>query len=218
MNPSAEELRSLPVLASLTAAELEDSCWYFTVRSYPKNAIVVTEGDEVGFLGFILSGSAQAFWRDDAGYQLKLGIEVAGAHFPDSSLAGQPVAASWAAVSDLRLACIRLDDLKLLMRRYPLIAEVMLMDVAARLRRTLVRAKMLTMEDGYARVVRLLLAGTPGSAGELISERLTHAEIGERVGATREMVGRILRELAKGGYVRTEPDRIVILRKPPARW
>ena len=169
-------------------------------------------------MAFILSGSAQAFWRDDAGYQLKLGIEVAGAHFPDSSLAGQPVAASWAAVSDLRLACIRLEDLKLLMRRHPLIAEVMLMDVAARLRRTLVRAKMLTMEDVYARVVRLLLAGTPGSAGELICERLTHAEIGERVGATREMVGRVLRELAKGGYVRTEPDRIVILRKPPARW
>ena len=81
MNPSADELRSLPVLASLSAAELEDSCRYYTVRSYPKNAIVVTEGDEVGFSGFILSGSAQAFWRDDAGYQLKLGIEVAGRTF-----------------------------------------------------------------------------------------------------------------------------------------
>ena len=218
MHPSSDELRALPVLASLSAAELEDACRYFMVRAYPKNAIVVTEGDDVGFSGFILSGSAQAFWRDDAGYQLKLGIEVAGAHFPDSSLAGQPVAASWAAVSDLLLACIRLDDLKLLMRRYPLIAEVMLMDVAARLRRTLVRAKMLTMEDVYARVVRLLLAGTPGSAGELICERLTHAAIGERVGATREMVGRVLRELAKGAYVRTEPERIVVLRKPPARW
>ena len=188
------------------------------VRSYEKSTVVVTEGDEVGYLGFILLGSAQPFWRDDAGYQLKLGIEIAGAHFPDSSLAGQPVAVSWAAVSDLRLARIDLSDLKLLMRRHPPVAEVMLMDAAARLRRMILRARMMSMEDVYARVVRLLLAGAPGASGEVISERLTHAEIGERANATREMVERVLRELAKGGYVQAERDRIVLLRKPPARW
>ena len=174
MNPSADELQSLPALASLSVAELEDACRYFTVRSYEKSAVVVREGDEVGYLGFILSGSAQPFWRDDAGYQLKLGIEIAGAHFPDSSLAGQPVAASCAAVSDLRLACIDFSDLKLLMRRHPPTAEVLLMDVAARLRRMILRARMMTMEDVYARVVRLLLAGAPGASGAVISERLTH--------------------------------------------
>ena len=218
MNPSADELGAIPVLASLSADELDQARPYFTLRSYPKGAVVVPEGDAVEVLCFILSGSAQPFWRDEAGYQIKLGVEVAGAHFPDTSLAGQPSAATWAAVSDLRVGCIDLCDLKLLMRRHPLIAEVLLMDVAARLRRILARTKMLTMEDVYTRVVRLLLAGATETTGELMSERLTHAEIGERINATREMVGRVLRELAKGGYVRTESDRIVILRKPPARW
>ena len=88
MKPSIDELRSLPALRSLSAAELEDARQYFTVRSYEKSAIVVTEGDEGGYLAFILSGSAQPFWCDDAGYQLKLGVEIAGAHFPDTSLAG----------------------------------------------------------------------------------------------------------------------------------
>ena len=104
------------------------------------------------------------------------------------------------------------------MQRHPSISEVMLIDVAARLRRMLARAKMLTMEDVYGRVVRVLLTGATETAGELVAERLTHAEIGQRIGATREMVGRVLRELAKGGYVRADPGRIVILRKPPARW
>ncbi len=218
MTPSTDELGAIPALASLSAAELDDACQYFEVRSYPKNAIIVAEADEVGYLCFILSGSAQPFWRDEAGCQLKLGVEVAGAHFPDTSLAGQPSAASWAAVSDLRLACIGLADLHLLMQRHPRIATVMLLEVSARLRRLLARTKAMTMDDVYTRVVRLLLAGATETTGELIAGRLTHAEIGERVGATRQMVGRVLRELAKGGYVRAEPDRIVILRMPPRRW
>jgi CRP/FNR family transcriptional regulator, cyclic AMP receptor protein len=218
MKPSADELRSVPVLASLLADELEVACQYFTARTYQKNAIFVTEGDQLEFYYLILAGSSQAFWRDDEGHQLMLGIDSAGAHFPDLSLTGEPAAVSYVALSDLRLACIRLADFKQLMQRHPRIAEVMLIDVATRLRRLLGRAKMLTMEDVYGRVVSLLLAGTTGTSGELIAERLTHAEIGQRIGATREMVGRVLRELAKGGYVRAEPDRIVILRKPPARW
>jgi CRP/FNR family transcriptional regulator, cyclic AMP receptor protein len=48
--------------------------------------------------------------------------------------------------------------------------------------------------------------------------RLTHEDIGHRVGASREMVGRILRDLALGGYIKPGRGRITILRKPPPRW
>ena len=54
--------------------------------------------------------------------------------------------------------------------------------------------------------------------GRLTTERLTHAEIGQRIGATREMVGRVLRDLARGGYIQAGRDRVTILRRPPPRW
>jgi CRP/FNR family cyclic AMP-dependent transcriptional regulator len=54
--------------------------------------------------------------------------------------------------------------------------------------------------------------------GVLVTERFTHAEIGQRVGATREMVGRVLRDLARGGYIRVDRGRISILREPPRHW
>jgi CRP/FNR family cyclic AMP-dependent transcriptional regulator len=73
------------------------------------------------------------------------------------------------------------------------------------------------MEDVYARVVKLLLARATEKGGKLVAD-LTHAEIGHRVGATREMVGRLLRDLARGGYIKSERGRISILRKPPKRW
>jgi CRP/FNR family cyclic AMP-dependent transcriptional regulator len=92
----------------------------------------------------------------------------------------------------------------------------MLMSVAARLRRLIARAKMLTMDDVYGRVVKLLLASAPD--GRQVRERLTHAEIGYRVGATREMVGRVLRDLVQGGYIAVDDGQISILKKLPSRW
>ena len=87
----------------------------------------------------------------------------------------------------------------------------------ARLRRTLQATRSLTMEDVYGRVVKLILELAEESDGKRVAE-LTHAEIGHRVGATREMVGRLLRDLARGGYIKAESGRIIILRTPPPRW
>lgn len=216
--PTVEELAAIPLLASLAREDLHVAAQYFRVRSYPMNAIVATEGDHVEWFNFILSGNVQAFWRDEDGHQLKLGIDGPGGHFPDVTLGGEPALASFIALSDIRLVSIRPEDLMNLMQRHPQIAVVLLMDVVARLRRMLARSKTLTMDDVYGRVVKLLLAHAVETDGVLVAQRLTHAEIGQRVGATREMVGRVLRDLAKGGYIRVERDRIAILGKPPRHW
>jgi CRP/FNR family cyclic AMP-dependent transcriptional regulator len=103
------------------------------------------------------------------------------------------------------------------MLRYPAVAVATLMDVVARLRRTLQATRTLGMEDVYARVVKLVLARAVERDGRLVAD-LTHEEIGQHVGATREMVGRLLRDLARGGYVATQRGRITVLRKLPPRW
>ena len=218
MNATAEELARIPLLADLSREELEAIAPLFTVRLYPEHSIVAIEGDRLDVLNVILSGKVQAFWRDGAGHQLKLGVDGTGDHFADAVLGGEPTLVSHMAIEDLRLASIRITDLKQLLRRHPQITLVLLMDVVARLRRLIQRTKMLTMEDVYGRVVKLLLASSVEVDGKMVTERLTHAEIGQRVGATREMVGRVLRDLAKGGYVRNARGKVTIIRKPPARW
>jgi CRP/FNR family cyclic AMP-dependent transcriptional regulator len=120
-------------------------------------------------------------------------------------------------VEDLRVATIPMVEFRALLLRYPHVAVDLLMDVVARLRRVLQATRSLSMDDVYARTVKLLLSRAAESDGELIVD-LTHAEIGQRVGATREMVGRLLRDLARGGYIRSERGRISILRRPPPRW
>jgi CRP/FNR family cyclic AMP-dependent transcriptional regulator len=217
-SPTADRLAAIPLFATLSTKELREAAKLFTVRSYAKNAIVSTEGDRPEFFNFILSGSVQAFWRDDAGHQLKLGVDGPGDHFADVALGGEPVLSSHIAVENLRLASIRIGDMTLLLRRHPQMAVALLMDVVSRLRRLLRRTKTLTMQDVYGRVVNLLVARAAETGVKQIGERMTHADIGERIGATREMVGRVLRDLARGGYIRSERGRITVLRRPPARW
>ncbi|MGZ8262745.1 MAG: Crp/Fnr family transcriptional regulator [Burkholderiales bacterium] len=216
--PTAAELAAVPLFASLAREELQATAQLFAVRSYAKGAIVATEGDRLDLFNIILSGKIQFFWRDEAGYQVKLGIDGPGGHFADVTLDGEPILMSVIALEDLRVASIPVTEIKRLLLRHPQVGVGLLMDVVARLRRLVQRTKSFTMEDVYGRVVQLLLASAGETDGKRVTERLTHAEIGQRVGATREMVGRVMRDLARGGYIEAARGRVIILRKSPRCW
>jgi CRP/FNR family transcriptional regulator, cyclic AMP receptor protein len=216
--PNAVDLAGVPLFESLSAAELQEIAQLFTVRSYPKDAIIAHEGDRLDMFNVILSGRIQWFWSDEDGRQLKLQPEGPGGHYADTTLGGEPILMSIVALEPVRVASIPTAELRLVLLRHPQVAVALVMDVVARLRRTLQATKTLTMDDVYGRVVKLLLAGAGELNGALVAEHLTHEEIGQRVGATREMVGRILRDLARGGYIEMARGRITILRKLPRRW
>jgi CRP/FNR family cyclic AMP-dependent transcriptional regulator len=205
------------MFAALAQADLEAMAKCFTIRRYPKGAIVANTGDRLDLFSVILSGTILWFWRDDADRLLKRGTEGPGGHFADATLNGGPILMSVMALDDLRVASIPMSELRALLLRHPHLAVGLLMDVVARLRRLLEATRSFTMEDVYARVVKLLLQCAVETGGRRVAA-LTHAEIGHRVGATREMVGRLLRDLARGGYIKSERGKITVLRKPPRRW
>jgi CRP/FNR family cyclic AMP-dependent transcriptional regulator len=215
--PTAAELAKVPMFAALAPADLEELAKRFVIRHYPKGAAVAEAGDRLDLFNVILSGTIQWFWRDDADHLLKRGAEGPGGHFADTTLGGEPIMMSLVALEDLRVASIPMIELRELLLRHPHLALGLLMDVVARLRRLLEATKSFTMEDVYARVVKVLGACAVESGGKRVAD-LTHAEIGHRVGATREMVGRLLRDLARGGYIQSERGKITILRKLPQRW
>jgi CRP/FNR family cyclic AMP-dependent transcriptional regulator len=217
MLPTAAELAAVPLFASLSEDELQAMARLFTVREYPEDAVIARAGDRLELFNVILSGRIQWLWQDEAGRKLKLSPEGPGGHFADVTLGGEPILMTVIALEALRVATIPSAEFRELLLRHPQIAVALLMDVIARLRRTLQATRTLTMEDVYARVVKLLLSRAVETEGKRVAD-LTHAEIGHWVGATREMVGRLLRDLARGGYIKAEKGRITILREPPPRW
>jgi CRP/FNR family cyclic AMP-dependent transcriptional regulator len=101
----------------------------------------------------------------------------------------------------------------------PDIAIQMISTLIGRARVATASVRNLALLDVYGRVARLLLDMAEDKDGKLvIPERLTQQDIGDRVGASRDMVSRIFKDLVAGGYIRIEHKIITILRKPPERW
>ena len=80
--------------------------------------------------------------------------------------------------------------------------------------------KFLALMDVYSRVVRLLLnlAEEDERGALVVREKLTQADVASRVGASREMVSKILKDLAVGGYISVKQKRITVHKAPPRRW
>jgi CRP/FNR family cyclic AMP-dependent transcriptional regulator len=216
--PTAAELAASALLATLAPEELRAAAQHFAVRGYPKGAILVAEGDRLDVFSIVLSGRVKFFWRDDAGKQVDVAIVGPGEDFAAQSIGGDPMLTSVIALEDLRLASIPVAEFERLLLRHPQLALTYLKRVVFLFRRTMMGRRSFSMEDVYGRVTELLLASAIETDGVPVTERLTHAEIGQRVGATREMVGRVLRDLARGGYIKAERGRFAVLRKPPRHW
>ena len=73
--------------------------------------------------------------------------------------------------------------------------------------------------DVYGRVARLLLELAREENGRLVTEeKLTQQDIASRVGASREMISRIFKDLTTGGYISIDKKRITIHKTPPRHW
>ena len=217
-SPAVADLAGSTLLASLSPEALRAAAQLFTVRRYPKGAILVTEGDRLDVFSIVLSGRVKFFWRDDRGRQVDLAVVGPGEDFAAQSIGGEPMLTSVIALEDLRLASIPVAEFERLLLRHPQLALAYLKRVIALFRRNMAGRRSFSMEDVYGRVTEMLLASAVEIDGVLVTERFTHAEIGQRVGATREMVGRVLRELARGGYIKADRGRFTVLRKPPRDW
>jgi CRP/FNR family cyclic AMP-dependent transcriptional regulator len=215
---TAADLAGSTLLASLSPQDLQAAARQFTVRAYPKGAILVTEGDRLEFFSVVLSGRVKFFWRDDAGRQVDVAIVGPGEDFAAQAIGAEPMLTSIIAIEDLRLASTPVAEFERLLLRHPQLALAYLKRVIFLFRRSMAGRRTFSLEDVYGRVTRLLLESAVETDGVLVTERLTHAEIGQRVGATREMVGRVLRDLTRGSYIRVDRGRIAILRKPPRHW
>ena len=215
---TAADLAGSTLLATLSPEELQAAAQRFTVRRYPKGAILVTEGDRLEFFSIVLAGKAKFFWRDDEGRQVDVAIVGPGEDFAAQAIGAEPMITSIIAIEDLRLASTPVPEFERLLLRHPQLALAYLKRVIFLFRRSMLGRKAFSMEDVYGRVTQLLVASAVETDGVLVTERLTHAEIGQRVGATREMVGRVLRDLARGGYIRSDRGRIAVLRTLPRRW
>ncbi len=189
------------------------------VRSYPRNSVIINEGDEGDTLYIILAGRVKIFLADEDGKEVILGTQGPGECFGEIVLDDGPRSASVATLEPSKFSVVGAEVFREYVMHTPEAAGQLVAALIHRVRELTRTVGVLALLDVYGRVVRLLEDLAVARGEELVvEERLTQQDIATRVGCSREMISRIFKELRQGGYIRPEPERIVILRKPPRAW
>jgi CRP/FNR family cyclic AMP-dependent transcriptional regulator len=206
-------------LAAIPDAFVRELASLGRVRSYPKNTVFITEGDSSDSVFVILGGKVKAFVSDSEGHELILNTQSPGEYVGEMALDGKARSASVVTLESTTFSVVQRDHILEAIRKRPDFALEMISKVIERAREATDNVKNLALLDVYGRVARLLLNMAVEKDGKLrIPEKLTQQEIAERVGASRDMVSRIFRDLTVGGYITVENRFITINKKPPARW
>ena len=188
-------------------------------RTFPKNAVIINEGDRGDTLFVILSGRVKVYVSDDDGREMILDMHDAGEYVGEMSLDGRPRSASVMTLEPTTCSVLSRDELRAAIGRNPDIAMAIIEKLIERARIATDNVKNLALMDVYGRVARLLLSLAKEENGKLVvPDRMTQQDIADRVGASRDMISRIFKDLTIGGYVSVDNRQITINRKPPARW
>jgi CRP/FNR family cyclic AMP-dependent transcriptional regulator len=189
-------------------------------RSYRKGTLIIEEGTHGDTLYVLLAGRVKAFSSDARGREVVYGVYGPGEYFGEMSLDGGPRSASVIADSACVCAVLTRQSLREHIAAEPEFAFELIARVARRARLATHSARSMALLDVYGRVVQLFesLAEPQADGTRLVAERLTHAEIASRVGCSREMVSRLMKDLEAGGYLSSGAQGLRLLRLLPARW
>jgi CRP/FNR family transcriptional regulator, cyclic AMP receptor protein len=189
------------------------------VKRYPANAVLINEGDVADTLFIILAGRVKVYAGNAAGKEVILNELGPGEYVGEVPLDGGVRSASVMTLEPTTCALVTGANLREFIAQHPDFALHLIRNLIQRLRALTDSVKSLALDDVYGRVVGLLLKlAVAEGPHRVVPQRLTQQEIADRVGASREMVSRIFKELTTGGYLSVTAGRIVLLKTPPAAW
>ena len=190
------------------------------VKHFRKGQRLIDEGDTGDTLYIVTKGRLRVFGSSDSGREITYGTYGPGDYIGEMSLDGGPRSASVEALDAVECVQITRQTLLLHIAEHPEFALALIAKVIRSARAATVSTKRLALNDVYGRLVLLLnsLGEVQPDGTRLISERLTHQEIANRLGCSREMVSRLMKDLDGGGYLSTSAGQIALLRVLPVRW
>lgn len=193
------------------------------VRNYRKGSVIIEEGDHGDTIFIILGGRLRAYSRHAVSQrEVTYGHYGAGEYLGEMGLDGGPRSASVEVLDDAWVVRIDKVTLQAFIAQNPGFAFELLDKVIRRARSATLGLRQIALNDVYGRIKDLLdtLAVPQADGTRMILERLTDADVAQRVGCSREMVSRVMKDLRDGDHVvkLVAPPRIQLLGRLPARW
>lgn len=188
------------------------------LRKYPKNTVLVTEGDESTHMYIIRKGTVSVYLNNNDGRQVNLNYMHEGEYFGELSLIdGKPRSASVMTVTDCEIILVSRNNVQDLITKHPEFATLLLKEVTRRVRELTDSVKDMALLDVYGRV-SAALDKLCDENRRIHNPKVTHQDIANMVGSSREMVSRIMKQLLIGEYIEQNPSYIEIKKPLPRYW
>jgi CRP/FNR family transcriptional regulator, cyclic AMP receptor protein len=189
-------------------------------KKIPKNTLLFSRGDVSDSMYVIIEGKVKAVLYNEDGKEILFSIFGPGDYFGEiGMLDGKPRTASLVTKTSCKVLILKKHDLDTIIFNSVAMSAQLLKKMLIKLREATIRIENLTFMNVYGRIVNLLLQLADKQADGVLSlERLTHQEIANMVGASREMASRIMKELYSTGYIGIDDRRIVIRKKFPTSF
>ena len=213
-------LKKIPLLSRLPDEALNALAAKAKSVKFPKQAIIITEGDETSSLYIILSGKVRVFSSDEKSKEVTLLIQESGSYFGELALLGdEPRSASVETLEKTVCGIISKNDFKYWLVSHPDVAMGLLSELSEKIRHLTEKVKQMALSNVYERTIKVLqdMAIKEGDIF-VIDNKPTQQELANMVGSSREMINKVMKELTKGGYIVIKDKTLRIENKPPASW
>ncbi len=206
-------LKSVPLFSAFTEQQLVTLLNYVQHRSYPRNVFVIQTGDETDSLYVILSGKVKVLIPDDQGREVILSVMGPHDFFGEMGiLDDQPRSASVSTLEPCEMLRLSKAGFMNCLKENSEVAMLVIRNLVKRLREADRKIESLALIDVSGRVVRLLVEMAEEVDGKLVVPRTPpKQEIARMIGASREMVSRVIKELQEKGLIRVERRSMVIV-------
>lgn len=211
INPAV--LKSVPLFAAFTDQQIKTLLSYVQHRSYARNVYVMQAGDETDSIYVLLSGKAKVLINDEQGHEVILGYMGAQDFFGEMGiLDDQPRSASVYTLEACEMLRLSKDGFMSCLKENTEVAMLVIRNLVRRLRAADRKIESLALVDVSGRVARILLDIAEEIDGRLVVQRTpAKQDIARQIGASREMVSRVVKDLEQRGLIRAERRSMVII-------
>ena len=208
-----ESLRSIPLFANVSDEDLEAVASLLIERRIPKNKTIVEEGLPGDYMYVVREGRVKVTKLSGDGREKILEMLDQGSFFGELSLLdGAPRSASVKSLTDTRILALSRNDFLKLLRGSPDLAMAVIQVLTGRLRQMDDQASSLSFQRVKERARGALRRLARDEIGEdrLATPALTHQQIADMIGTSRETVTRVIKGLKQEGWLHQKGKRYLV--------
>jgi CRP-like cAMP-binding protein len=208
-------IRRVPLFSLLTTDQAQSIADSVVKRRFKRGELIVEQGTKSNALFILLNGRARVLTADTRGREVILAVLQPGDYVGEMSLIdNEPHSATVRAEVQTDMLVLGRSEFSRCLPESSSLSYAILRGLVARLRNADRQIESLALLDVYGRVARTLLDMAEEEKGlKIIRGKVSRQDMAKVVGASREMVSRVMKDLEDKGVIETLENGSVVIKE-----